>query len=175
MFMPFGDLLKSDSYSDENLSDNALKTAAVKVSFKADFSVWDHSDYNNNSCGGFPVFYITMKGYGTATHLGRLSTTITFCCYVVTGNYYNTSGSFVAANGDILFFEIPQGYLVPNEVDNSDYYQTRFNDPIIVTGGSGRFKGATGNLMTNAFVQDGSDESRTDFFITGTITLLKGK
>lgn len=166
---------KSDVYSDENLSDNTLKSKSVTLPFKSSFSVWDHSDYTNNECGGFPVFFVTMEGYGTATHLGQLTTTFTFCCNVETGEYYNTIGKLVAANGDILFIEIPHGNIIPNEGDNSDYYQTRFNDPMIITGGTGRFEGATGSLMTNAFVHDGTDEWRTDLYSSGTITLPKGK
>jgi hypothetical protein len=37
---------------------------------------------------------------------------------------------------------------------------------MIVTGGTDRFDGAIGNLMTNAFVQDGTDEWRTDLSLS---------
>ncbi len=168
---------KTDEYLNNNQDDNALKSATktVTVPFKANFSVWDHSDNTNNSCGGKPVFFLTMEGFGPATHLGKMTTRMTFCCNTETGYYYNTTGSFVGANGDILFFEIPEGQIIVNEQDNSYYYQTRFNDRIIFTGGTGRFEGATGEAFTNAYVHDGTDEWRTDFFSTGTLTLLKGK
>jgi len=171
---------KPDEFIGDNLSGNDLKCAkldpkTVKVPFKAKFSVWDKSDYTDNSCGGYPVFFLTMEGHGTTTHLGHITTKMTFCCNVITGEYYNTIGSFVAANGDQLFFEIPVGKIIPNDEDNSAYYQTKFNDPMIFTGGTGRFKGATGSGSTNAYVHDGTDEWRTDFFSTATLTLVKGK
>jgi hypothetical protein len=143
----------------------------VAVPFKARFSVWDHSDYTDEQCGGNPNFLVTMKGAGTATHLGKLSTSMTFCCNVLSGAYWDTEGSLVAANGDSLFIEIPNGLIVPNEGDDSDYYQTKFNDPAFFVGGTGRFEGATGSWQTNAFVHNGTDEWRTDLFSTGTLIL----
>ena len=147
----------------------------VAVPFKARFSVWDHSDYTDMQCGGFPNFLLTMEGAGTATHLGKFTTRITFCVNVFTNEYWDTEGSLVAANGDELFIEIPTGQIVDNEGDDSDYYQTKFNDPALFVGGTGRFEGATGSWQTNAFVHDGTDEWRTDFFSTGTLILEKGK
>lgn len=144
----------------------------VALPFNADVSVWDHSDYTDTRCGGFPVMFLTMKGHGTATHLGSLTTTMTFCVNVLTGTYYNTTGSFIAANGDELFVTIPNGSIVVNTGDDAAYYQTRFDDPGYFVGGTGRFEGATGTWTTNAFVHDGADEWRTDFFPTGTLYLV---
>lgn len=175
---------KSEEFSTDNLSGNNLKKAktepkSVMVPFKAHFSVWDHSDYTDNSCGDYPNFFLTMLGNGNATHLGLLTTTMTFCCNIETGVYQNSLGNFVAANGDVIFFEIPIGYIIPNEGYNSEFYQTMFNDPMIITGGTGRFKDVSGNLMTNAYVHNGdgtdADQWRTDFFSTGTLILPKGK
>ena len=68
---------------------------------------------------------------------------------------------------------IPLAHCRKQAVINSN--QTCLNDPIIFTGGSGRFEGAEGMAYTNAFVHDGADEWRTDFFSTGSLTLVKGK
>jgi hypothetical protein len=87
----------------------------------------------------------------------------------------------VAANGDELYGEIPEGQIYPNTGDNSDYYQNWFDDPGFFTGGTGRFAGASGTWTTDAWVHDdsdgpgGPDEWRTDFFGKGTLTLKKGK
>jgi len=150
----------------------------VTLPFKADFTVWDKSDYTDLSCGEPPVYSLTMEGNGNATLLGSLTTRMTFCCNTGTGYYYNTTGSLVAANGDELFISIPVGYIVPNEESNSAYYQERFNDEIFFVGGTGRFKGATGKGWTHSYVHnpDGTipdDVWHTDFFTTGTITMLK--
>lgn len=151
----------------------------VEVPFHAEVSVWDHSDYTDTRCGGYPVFFLTMEGSGTATHLGSITTRMTFCCNVATGEYWGTQGSFVAANGDELFLEIPGGQILLNTGDDADYYRTMFNDPGLFTGGTGRFEGATGAWETNAYVHDDSDGDgpdtwRTDFSPTGRLILQNG-
>jgi len=175
------EILPMDDPLGSNLKRAMNKTVEVSVPFKADFSVWDHSDYTDQSCGGYPVFLLTMEGDGHITHLGKMTTRMTFCCDVTTGYYYDTEAIFVAANGDELYAAIPEGQIIPNDEDNSSYYQTKFNDPIIFTGGTGRFEGASGEAESHAYVHndadgpDGPDEWRTDFFSTGTLILVKGK
>jgi len=171
---------KSDSLvngDDENvnLKKGGADPTTVTVPFKSDFTVWDHSDYTDPGCGGFPVLVLTMDGEGTATHLGQFTSHWTFCCDVTTGYYYNTIAVFTAANGDELYISIPEGYIIPNDGDNSDYYETKFNDPMYFVGGTGRFEGASGSGMTNAFVHNNPDDWHTDFFGTGTLILVKGK
>jgi hypothetical protein len=105
---------------------------------------------------------------------------MTFCNDVTTGQYSDTDVIFIAANGDELYAAVPIGQIVPNDEANSSYYQNKFNDPMIFTGGTGRFENAEGEAMTNAYVHndadgDGSDAWRTDFFSTGTLVLVKGK
>jgi hypothetical protein len=171
---------KSDQILDD-LSDGTLKKAqpiTVSVPFKANLTVWDHSDYTDRSCGDPPVFLLTMEGFGTSTHLGRLTTKMTFCCDVSTGIYHNTDIVFVSANGDELYCQIPIGYIIPNEGENSEYYTDRFNDPIIFNGGTGRFEGAKGDALTNAFVHypvDENDVWHTDFFSEGTLVMVKSE
>ena len=169
------DILPIDDLLGSNLKSAKNNTVLVTVPFKADFSVWDHSDYTDLSCGGYPEFFLTMVGDGHITHLGKMTTRMTFCCDITTGYYYDTDIIFIAANGDELYAATPEGQIVPNDEDNSSYYQTKFNDPIFFTGGTGRFEGASGEAMTNAYVHDGDDEWRTDFFSTGTLILVKGK
>jgi hypothetical protein len=169
------DMLPIDDPLGSTLKSANNESVMVSVPFKADFSVWDQSDYTDLSCGGYPVFFLTMVGDGNINHLGKMTTRMTFCLDFSTLYYYYTEGIFVAANGDELYATIEYGYIVPNEGDNSSYYQTIFNDPMIFTGGTGRFENASGEAMTNAYVHDGEDEWRTDFFSTGTLILVKGK
>ena len=171
---------KSDQIMDD-LSGSQLKSTqliTVNVPFKVNLTVWDHSDYTYMKCGDPPVFALTMEGSGTSTHLGTLTTSMTFCCNVATGEYFDTEIVFVSANGDKLYGQISIGFIVPNPGENSAYYQSKFNDPIVFTGGTGRFEGASGEAMTNAFVHDPLDENdvwHTDFFSEGTLVLVKGK
>jgi hypothetical protein len=164
-----------------------LKKAQVEVtvSFKANFTVWDHSDYSDESCGGFPNFRLTMIGEGVATHLGKLTITMTFCCNVITGEYYDTEVIFTAANRDELYAFIPIGYIVDNDEENSNRYGSKFIDEMYFTGGTGRFEGASGIAMTNAYVHDpgwgdeyvkkGDEVWHTDFFSEGTLILANDK
>lgn len=165
-----------DLYDTTNtlLEENFTKSVLVDVPFKADFSVWDESDYTDDRCGGSPNFFLTMNGSGNITHLGITDVTFTFCFDASTGVYTDTNATFVAANGDELYAEVPIGYIIPNEEDNSDYYQTKFNDPMYFVGGTGRFEDASGEAMTHAYVHDGTDEWRTDFFSEGTLIMKRG-
>lgn len=175
---------KSDEIVDEML-DVDLKSAQIKVTvpFKADFTVWDHSDYTYNPCAVEEkpwIVFLTMIGEGNINHMGKITTVITFCCNGQTGEYWDTDVIFVAANGDELYATVPTGQIKLNGGDNSDYYQSYFNDQMNIKGGTGRFDGASGKAMTNAFVhdpvpEDPDDVWHTDFFSTGEITLIKGK
>jgi len=169
------DMFLNDDPIEGNLKSARNEPVMVSVPFKADLSVWDHSDYTDPSCGGFPVLFLTMEGSGNITHLGKMTTKMTFCNNTSTGYYYDTDVIFIAANGDELYASIPEGQIVPNEEDNSTYYVAKFNDPMYFTGGTGRFEGASGEALTNAYVHAGTDEWRTDFFSTGTLILVKGK
>ena len=159
-----------------NLKSDKSGSVTVTVPFKADFSVWNKSD--GTKCEREADYFLTMEGSGNITHLGRMTTSMTFCAEATNlpQRYYGTVGSFVAANGDELLFVIPDGLIVVNDEDNSDYYQAKFNDPISFVGGTGRFEGASGEAMTNAYVHAfPQDEWRTDFFSEGTLILVKGK
>ncbi len=167
----------NDPISEDELTLKSAQPVMVEVPIKVDLTVWDHSDYTDERCGGFPNFFLTMIGDGNISHLGKINTVMTFCCDVTTGVYQNTEVVFVAANGDELYAEIPIGYILPNEGDNSDFYQSFFNDPMYFTGGTGRFENASGEAMTNAFVHDPTgpeDVWHTDFFSEGTLVLVKG-
>ena len=105
---------------------------------------------------------------------------MTFYFNIETGYCYNTQGSFFAANGDELRFVIAEGSAVPNNQYNSDYLQSKFNDRMEFDGGTGCFKGASGEAFTNAYVHDAvpNDEAdiwHTEFFSEGNLVLKKGK
>lgn len=172
---------KSDHFWDDDPLDNTEKGSPVEsvmvtIPLKCDFTVWDHSDWTDTRCGGLPVLYAIMIGEGKMSHLGTMTTSMTFCMNIETGEYYDAECTFVAANGDELYGVIPLGYCVPNEGDNSDYYQGKFDDPLYFTGGTGRFEGATGEVTTNAWIHDPTPDDEvwhTDFFSTGTLILVK--
>ena len=122
-------------------------------------------------------------GAGTATHLGKLSSTITFCG-AADGSYGGGQGFFVAANGDSLFIEVSGQVIIEIPWDPATHYDAYFQDPFSFTGGTGRFEGASGGGMTDSLV-DLWDENtpfpgpiiehhRTDPVWTGTMGLPNG-
>ena len=183
-------MLSTCTNSDVILDDASMTTTlkkghdkTVSVPLKSHFSVWNHTNPNDRSCGEKPIFKVTMIGEGNMTHLGKMNTTMTFCNDTSNGEYWDTDIIFIAANGDELYASIPEGKVIPNEEENSNYYSSRFNDKMYFNGGTGRFEDASGEGWSNAYVHRPTDEYRhkgdeiwrTDFFSYGTLILKKGK
>jgi len=133
------------------------------------------------ACGEDPFLdYNLQVGEGYATHLGNFTTTIWFCGAGF--DYKNGEGSFVAANGDELYFKVPSpgevGHILPYE---DPLYELTFQDPFVFTGGTGRFEGATGGGVTDSYVNLFDDEGnfiaehQTDHTWTGNLILPRKK
>lgn len=90
---------------------------------------------NPSRCGtGFPIVNVEQTLSGKATHLGRISVTISSCADVSTSPPTFPEGMITlkAANGDFLYFELDPG-------------SSEFN----IDGGTGRFKYATGRVTAS--------------------------
>ena len=170
-----GDELDNDLKSGKMLgADKTHETVMVTKPFKANFSVWRlHPMGEGEACDGSSNRE-TMVGSGNITHLGKISTFMTFCVNSTFGYSFTEPGYFMAANGDMLYIDVPDGQIIGPVMDG---YQAHFNDTIYFTGGTGRFEGASGKALTNAhvFAGDTDNEFRTDFFSEGTITMMRGK
>ncbi len=125
-----------------------------------------------------------QTGGGNATHLGRFSTELTFCGGAG-GVYGGAEGYLEAANGDRLFIAIESGQVILFEPGSQPYYDAYFKDPFTITGGTGRFEGASGGGMTDSLVDLWNEDypfpgpiipdHRTDHVWTGTLMLPNGK
>ncbi|MBN2173833.1 MAG: hypothetical protein JW731_06865, partial [Bacteroidales bacterium] len=118
------------------------------------------------------------EGGGTATHLGKFTHHFEFCCDWASGIYPGPSGYmkayFVAANGDSLFVDI-EGQVMDGRLDHHpEDVNSYFTDPWEITGGTGRFEGASGQGMTDDYNRD-SYPANSFHHWTGEITLVKGK
>ncbi|NGP77830.1 hypothetical protein G3570_14375 [Balneolaceae bacterium YR4-1] len=139
---------------------------------------------SEEKCGDPPLFYNVQEGYGEATHLGRFHIRITFCVDatellddgMLTEDesipYYSnefTEGYLIAANGDILYVDIPEGKILPT---NEPGYVFEFNDPFEFTGGTGRFENVTGTGTTHSLVMMQPSE-KTDHVWEGTLVFSR--
>ena len=175
------DILSPDLKSGNLGADESHESKTVTVPFKADFTVWHAAPTGSGEVCDMPnaLFRETMAGSGEITHLGKITTWMTFCVLGDLSYTFTELGYFVAANGDSLFIDIPHGQIIPGGSD-LEGYSAYFNDTMYFVGGTGRFDGASGYALTNAYPvfdddQTPEDEFFTDFFSEGTLTLVKGK
>lgn len=180
-----------DDINDDNLksghlgSDKDGDMKMVQVPFKADFRVWKAVPTGSGEACDIGWVRETMEGEGNITHLGKIKTFMTFCVYVEDDTSpdflsyaFTELGYFVAANGDTLYVNIPEGQIIPAPAREG--YHAHFNDSMFFMGGTGRFEGAMGYALTNAhpFFDNPAteeDEFFTDFFSEGILKLKKEK
>ena len=90
----------------------------------------------------FPSLFVDGSGSGKATHLGRFTMTYELEVNLLTLPFQTIgSGVFTAANGDMLFMDIT-GLGTPTEPGVNSIVEIH-----TITGGTGRFAGATGSFI----------------------------
>lgn len=88
----------------------------------------------------FPTLVVAGIGSGNATHLGRFTAQYEFEVNLITFAGVGSS-QFIAANGDRLLTEVEGQGTVPTADGVSYIVETH-----VITGGTGRFAGATGTF-----------------------------
>jgi hypothetical protein len=173
---------KSDGMAEE-IPDAKLKSAKlheVTVPFKVKFYSVEAEEGNGSPCEGLEGNDTWVSahqiGEGTGTHLGKFSVDVTFCFCTAPdefGKYTNALFVFTAANGDELYGRIDQGLVVffpePDENNNVAVY----NDLLEITGGTGRFAGASGEGIVESYLP--LPGTQWQHSINSTITFAKGK
>ena len=112
---------------------------------------------------GTPLIVRHLEGRGTASHLGRFTVVADFTLNLAT---FTASGSvtFTAANGDVLTGTVTGRAMVGGGI-------ATVTETVTITGGTGRFAGATGTLtLVRRVVQATGTSSGT---IEGTIMIRK--
>jgi hypothetical protein len=180
-------LLMGCSKTDEFFEDSPeLKKAKVmvKVPFKADFlGEYTSVTFNPDAECGEPFFCRVIVDYeGTATHLGKMYGTFEFCACgpadpdIEAPNNIYAGGEtiFTAANGDMLFLVSEGSTVVQGKrPDHPEHVISWWQDNWVITGGTGRFEGATGSGTTDDY--NSSLDPNSHHHWTGTITMIKGK
>ncbi len=115
----------------------------------------------------FPTMLVDTTGSGQATHLGRFTVTWEFTVNLLEGSGVG-SAHFIAANGDSLFTtSLGQGD--PTDTPNIN----RVVEQHTITGGTGRFAGATGSFTLERLVSLVTGVTSGSF--EGSFVLQKGK
>jgi hypothetical protein len=148
--------------------------SGVAVPFKGSVEGTDTYDVTN-----FPVMLIDTTTGGVATHLGRYTATAELTVNVVTNVAFG-SAHFVAANGDSLYTtSVARGDPVGAPADLT----TRVTETHTITGGTGRFAGASGSFTLVRLAVFTGEPDGAGLFATadtagsfeGTIVLANGK
>ena len=100
----------------------------------------------------FPTLRADGEAEGTATHLGRYAATFNATVNVLDGTATG-SYTFTAANGDQLFSTFT-GLGVPAGEGIASITET-----LTITGGTGRFAGASGTLVVERMLNQATGES----------------
>lgn len=155
----------------------------VVVAFEADFFTSSPGIVPDESCNE-PRLLETQVGEGNANNIGDFSIHFNFCIDItdvaeppseegdplITGNealpYYKGTATFTFSNGDKLFGKI-SGAVLPTDKPG---YDAEFMDPMVFTGGTGRFEDAKGGGLTNSFVTLGDG---TEHEFSGVLVLPK--
>lgn len=121
------------------------QAALASLAFGADEVPFRGSDEGGfelpGACPGGSLEQVVIEGTGHATHVGAYTYAATECLDAVTGAFAGTS-TLTAANGDAITGSYEGRVSVTADPDVIAY-----QEELDVTGGTGRFAGATGTLQ----------------------------
>lgn len=113
-----------------------------------------------------------VEGKGASDQLGSFTAYFDFCGDTL-NHYGNLYGYLVAENGDTLFVngsgQVIAGRLAEHPEDVISYWRDDFE----ITGGTGKYMGATGTIMSDDY--NTSSDAYSHHHWSGTLTLLKEK
>ena len=171
----------SDEFESENVDafkhhEGKMLTLGFNLVFDGEYITIGPDSQN---CPG--LFKVTHQGEGTGTHFKKLTTYFEFCVNPGDGTYpYGYMvGEFSDEDGDVLYVTIPDGQVLDGRVPGMPSYAVSyFKDWFQITGGTGKFEGASGEGWTNDYNylvdEDGYFfPTKTKHHWQGTITMKK--
>ena len=153
-----GSAMRSDEISARN--DGGAADGSRTVPFKAHYNASIVGVGTGPGCDA----RLFLEGAGTGTHLGNFTVSLSFCGRA-DGTLDTGTGTFVAANGDLL-------YITFNGVSDGGHPVLHFTSYVTFTGGTGRFEGATGTATVNGIFDATTGSGPADW--NGTITFASG-
>lgn len=154
---------------------NANSPKTVTLGFNLVFTgTYEYTGPDEAKCGTFPpMVNVINVGEGTGTHFGKMTSHFDFCVDITDSSYPN--GFEVAylmdEDGDKLFVYV-EGFVLPGRVPGMpNFANSYFKDPFTITGGTGKFEGASGSGMTNDY--NSANDPYSHHHWQGKITLMK--
>ncbi len=118
---------------------------------------------------------VIVDGNGKGTHIGNATIHFDFCVTPFFEDGYaaygNTESYIVAANGDMIFIDLEGKVVFGRTDDHPEYVTSWWQDEFFITGGTGRFEGATGSGWTNDY--NSSEDPNSHHYWQGTISMKK--
>ena len=133
-----------------SLASSAVSAVAAETPFKGTLNAVETSHLV------FPIASVDREGTGTATHLGKYTEHVTLQVNVLTGSSTGAS-TFTAANGDTLTASIT-GQSTPTSPGVLSIVEV-----YTITGGTGRFAGATGTITLESTLNLTTEDSSGTF------------
>ena len=126
------------------------KTFRHVIPFQAEFMTTRTSlIFDSEECEAPYGLFFTQEGQGQGAPIGKFTTKFTFCLDPVAREFVDGKGTFFMENGDELYYTL-SGQVVNSEDPDFD---SEFSTPFAITGGSGRFEGASGRGYGQNFVK----------------------
>ena len=134
-------------------------SARDQVPFRASFSTEVEIEFV------YPFFYISVTGQGNASHMGATTAVTDNQVVNVIDGSATATYTLTGANGDTVVLEmIFQTTFLPNNA-------VTFEGSYTVTGGTGRFNGATGaGVLAGSAIATGPNTGVGAFSVAGTIS-----
>jgi hypothetical protein len=142
----------------------SLAFAAPSTPFKGS---WDSAETSTFDFSGVPTMYVDGQAWGNATHLGNYTATFEATVNLDLFSSEGDTVEFTAADGSTLS-GLGSGSGAPAMPGYNYVVQT-----YEITGGSGRFEGATGSFTVHRWVNLATGISYGSF--DGTLVMATGK
>jgi hypothetical protein len=111
-----------------------------------------------------------VEGTGTGTPMGSFTVHFDFCGDTV-GHYGDGYAYMVAENGDTLFLDVGGQVFEGKLETHPEYVISYWQDTFYIVGGTGKYEGATGTVMSDDY--NSSEDPYSHHHWNGTLLLVE--
>ncbi|MBE0677296.1 MAG: hypothetical protein IH592_00890 [Bacteroidales bacterium] len=173
-------LIISCGRSDKSSKKDSLKKGTVEmVTLPFDVNALGNYTYvgpdtlpNPKCAEPYAAWRALVDGKGTGTPVGDFTVHFDFCGDSLS-NYGNCDAFMALSDGDTLFVT-GAGRVMDGRLDDHPAYVVSYwRDPFVILGGTGKYQGATGDIITDDY--NSSEDPNSHHHWKGTITMAKSK